>query len=163
MIALTKEKREELIADCRKAISDAEVYIRCHGEDKCIVSLITRSKLALASLMAAPSGYRWFHDGSPETRGWYASCYPLDNDYLERCLVDKSIHSHEPLYTAPPVPEIKLPHELLDLVNAVEFYQKVKAENPEIEVGAWNDAYDWIKKAAVEAAPVIKNLNILGY
>ena len=70
--------------------------------------------------------------------------------------IDIPIHR---LYTAPPVPEINLSHELMDLVNAVEFYKTVKAENPDIETGAWNDAYDWIRKAAVEAAPVIKRLN----
>ena len=68
----------------------------------------------------------------------------------------------EPVYLSPPVPETKLPHELMDLVNAVEFYHEVKAENPPTETGMWKDAYDWIKKAAVEAAPVIKRLNGLG-
>ncbi|WP_241603924.1 hypothetical protein [Rosenbergiella nectarea] len=109
MIALTQEQREELAKFAKATLNslngiepeDPNQYDDCLSEytQKCM-------KIALASQTAAPSGYRWFHEGSPETRGWYASCYPLDSDYLERCLVDKSIHSHEPLYTAPPVPEI---------------------------------------------------------
>ncbi|WP_241575140.1 hypothetical protein [Rosenbergiella nectarea] len=106
MVALTQEKREELVSRLKIYIRTTETAIKAGlATEEDLFNLEVR-KVALASLTAAPSGYRWFHDGSPETRGWYASCYPLDSDYLERCLVDKSIHSHEPLFTAPPVPEI---------------------------------------------------------
>lgn len=103
MIALTKEKRDDLLAYGIAMIADAKVNgHQIYLPDKYIQLM----KIALASLTAAPSGYRWFHEGSSETRGWYADCYPLDDDYLEKCLADKSIHSYESLFTAPPVPEI---------------------------------------------------------
>jgi hypothetical protein len=58
--------------------------------------------------------------------------------------------------------EVKLPHELMDLVKAVEFYHAVKAENPDAGTGAWRDAYAWINSAAITAAPLINRLNGLG-
>ncbi|WP_241591444.1 hypothetical protein [Rosenbergiella epipactidis] len=91
--------------------------------------------------------------------------YAVDSDVEDKiytALCNENEDGAYPLFPAPPIPEIKIPHELMDLVNAVEFYHAVKAENPNAETGSWNDAYDWIKKAGIEAAPVIKSLNGLG-
>ncbi|WP_312112027.1 hypothetical protein [Pantoea septica] len=37
---------------------------------------------------------------------------------------------------------------LADLRAAVEFNRKVIADNPPIETGAWNDAFQWVMNAA---------------
>lgn len=140
MIALTQEKREELIEYAKEVLVGHEQ----RGGD---IDEKDIFKIALASLTACPVLYAV--DSDVEDKIYTALCNGNEDGAY-------------PLFTAPPVPEIKLPHELLDLINAVDFYHKVKAENPEVEIGAWNDAYDWIKKAAIEAAPVIKSLNGLG-
>ncbi|HBQ5922182.1 TPA: hypothetical protein L7623_003640 [Klebsiella pneumoniae subsp. pneumoniae] len=38
------------------------------------------------------------------------------------------------------------------LVKAVEFYEQVKREDPQVETGAWKDAVDWVLKEACCAA-----------
>ncbi|WP_241569156.1 hypothetical protein [Rosenbergiella collisarenosi] len=117
MIALTKEKREELIADCKKAISDAEIYIHWHGEDKGILSLLIRSKIALASLTEVPKVFAW---EVPKFRG-------SSNRVTELC--QSNSEGAYPLFTSPPVPEIKIP----------------EYENEQIE-SIWNDALDEVKR-----------------
>lgn len=120
MIALTQKKREELIADCKKSISDAEGYIQCHGEDKGIYSLLIRSKIALEALNSNPEMYvncieRCDSYGSEIER----RAYP---DLLSAM---KSIDDHGgvvlELFTSPPVPEIKFP----PFMHVKEFEQPV--------------------------------------
>lgn len=144
MIALTKEKREEL-----------NTFINASIEQRCTVYTLKkqreleelRDQIALGVLTAEP----------------VAEIKCLEDLSLEVVNVSDGFNlGRHAVFTAPPVPEINLPHELMDLVKAVEFYHSVKAENPDTETGMWRDAYDWIKKAAVEAAPVIKRLNGLG-
>jgi len=151
MIALTKEKREELVERYNQQILTFKYHLSKIGQEhfdgKAYAEILLKTEIALAALTAEPV------------------LYAVDSDVEDKiytALCNENEDGAYPLFTAPPVPEIKLPHELLDLINAVDFYHKVKAENPEVEIGAWNDAYDWIKKAAIEAAPVIKSLNGLG-
>lgn len=152
MIALTKEKREELAKYAKERLASHVIHCGCSDEEEIL-------KIALASLTAETIGWGLRRTDGDRGYGNWLTSSPRKQDYL-----DYQPHAYEnvPLYAAPPVPEIKIPNELMDLVKAVEFYHTVKAENPEVEIGAWNDAYDWIKKAAVEAAPLIKRLNGLG-
>ena len=148
MIALTKEKREELANYARERLASHVIHGGCSDEEDIL-------KIALASLTAVP--VLQIQKESYNNNVW------IDAESEKEATANQCHgYKYRKLYPAPPVPEIKLPHELLDLINAVDFYHKVKAENPEVEIGAWNDAYDWIKKAAIEAAPVIKRLNGLG-
>ena len=152
MIALTKEKREELIKECEFDIERLTSLTTKFPEEIALQNVLLRQKIALASLTIEAKHWIIHVLGGDQ--------FAKDGDYVAKAEGDGMRTT--PLFTAPPVPEIKLPPELLDLVNAVEFYHAVKAENPDTETGMWRDAYDWIKKTAVEAAPVIKRLNGLG-
>ncbi|WP_241597417.1 hypothetical protein [Rosenbergiella epipactidis] len=154
MIALTQEKREELIA-CANEIKKMATSTHGYkvGNDAFGSNALMLMEVALASLTAESIA----HADSKAILKMIKGHSRFFTSFPER-----SETKRVGLFTAPPVPEIKLPHELMDLVKSVEFYHSVKAENPDTETGMWRDAYDWIKKAAVEAAPVIKRLNGLG-
>lgn len=162
MITLTQEKREELIEQYSQQIETFKYHLSQIGTDhfdgKAYSEILLKTEIALESLMPKPFGYV-DRDAVEVGESLFSTTLYADTENLLDCTGDKN---PVPLYLCPPLPEIKLPNELNDLVNAVEFYNKVKAENPTIETGAWNDAYDWIKKAAIKAAPVIKRLNGLG-
>ncbi|WP_241645655.1 hypothetical protein [Rosenbergiella metrosideri] len=89
MIALTQEKREELANYARARLASHVVYGGCSDEEDIF-------KIALASLTA-------------ET-----FLYAVDSD-VEDKIYTVLCSEHEvgsyPLYTAPPVPEIKLPDD----------------------------------------------------
>jgi len=89
MIALTQEKREELI---EKALLKREMLVH-NGLNAML------NEIALASLTAEPAYYVFKHP----------------NGKLFHSLVDESCKGHNdvhPVFTAPPVPEIKLPEKL---------------------------------------------------
>lgn len=100
MIALTQEKREKLIADCRKSIALTNAYISIHGETPELKSNLQRQEIALESLTAEKSatvdhlGVIW--------NGWKPEVGTL-------------------LFTAPPVPEIKLPEIKSDYAENEEW------------------------------------------
>lgn len=88
MIALTQENRDELIAYANAAIKECDM----HGEDYTPrpEMMIAALKVALASLTAEPIGVV-----EKDTGCFFKRHY------------DKS--RTEPVFTAPPVPEIKIP------------------------------------------------------
>ncbi|PIJ42674.1 hypothetical protein [Tatumella sp. OPLPL6] len=94
MIALTQEKREELANYARARLASHVVHGGCSDEEDIF-------KIALAALTAAPEHYVFKH--------------PLGKLFYS--LVDESCKGHDdvyPVYTAPPVPEIKLPNNPQD-------------------------------------------------
>ena len=149
MKLITEQRRQELIALANVELTEWDLNSDHY-------SLI---EIAMASLTAVPevSEIESVHPENGNTiihlrRGGLKNISPED-------IAEYEMIETEKFYTAPPVPVIKFPDELTDLVNAVDFYKAVKADNPKVETGAWKDADEWIKKAAVTAAPLIKHLN----
>jgi len=152
MIALTQEKREELIdhnsqklKSLKYNIKEATIpLLRKHLEIE-----IQSTEVALASLTAAPEHYIFKH---PFAKSFYS-------------LVDESCKGYDevyPVYAAPPVPEINTFSELTELLNAIVSFQEVTAKDRWNESGKWDDANDKLSAAAIKAEPVIKRLNGLG-
>ena len=91
MIGLTKEKREELIAKCKEIaeISDKRGFIGVAEENCRLIHLV-----ALASLTAEPV------------------LYAVDSDVEDKiytALCNENEDGSYPLFTAPSVPEIRIP------------------------------------------------------
>ena len=59
MKPITEQRRQELIADCHKTISECRIFIVVYGENPDVLSTLHRNEIALASLMAVPVGYTW--------------------------------------------------------------------------------------------------------
>ena len=101
MIALTQEKREELIEDCEKEILHTEKLLATGslaiGWKKVHEKNLLRNQIALASLKAEPVAY--------------TSELALVDVYIgDTAMMGKwNEVGDTPLFTAPPVPEIKLP------------------------------------------------------
>ncbi|WP_241575139.1 hypothetical protein [Rosenbergiella nectarea] len=133
MIALTQEKREELIQYAKFISAQYD-----HDEELCEIM-----EIALASLTAKPVSYMTY-------KGYLLhAADPKVSEYSDP----------EPLYDAPPVPEINTSSELTALLNAVESFKVVKASDKWNESGKWDNAYDKLSEAAIKAAPLIKRLN----
>lgn len=161
MKPITEEQRKQLISACKEEISRLKDLSEQHeflGSDYLLEETnndLLRQEIALASLTA--ESVRQFIYNNPYEEG-YTEWVDCNEEYYNGVPSD----CRRIVYTAPPVPVIKLPDELTDLVNAVDFYNAVKAENPKVETGTWKDADEWIKRAAVTAALLVKRLNGLG-
>ncbi|WP_241622725.1 hypothetical protein [Rosenbergiella australiborealis] len=120
MIALTQEKREELISDCKILIREVEKAIAKFPDDAQLKSILTRQELALASLTTA------------------AVLHAVDSD-VEDKIYTALCNEHEvgayPLYTAPPVPEIKLPPEFNESHDSFNEFRR-----------GWNGAISEVKR-----------------
>lgn len=114
---MTEQERQELIKDCQEEIEALTWRLfRTYSTGGCpdyLNSCLRRQEIALKSLQSEVAGYKWFHEGSPESRGWYADCYPLSDELLSK---SESISQYQPLYAAPPVQavEIKMPEPLVE-------------------------------------------------
>lgn len=114
MIALTKEKREELKVTCEQIIS-GWIQVSGYGMNERIIDI---AEIALASLTSGPiyQEKRFF-----ESRGELI-------EYWDD--INKSTYIHESqrraLYTAPPVPEIKFP-DLLDIPDGLDLTSAMAA------------------------------------
>lgn len=156
MIALTKEKREELIA-CANEIK--KMPTSTHGykvdNDAFGSNALMLMDVALASLTAEEVNQVIFNNHLDDGYVEWADC---NKDYFNRNPSDY----RRVLYTAPPVPEINPSSELTALLNAIDSFQVVKASARWNESGKWDDAYEELSEAAIKAAPLIKRLNGLG-
>lgn len=147
MIALTQEKREELIERYSQQIETFKYHLSQIGTDhfdgEDYSEILLKTEIALASLTAEPVAYMTY-------KGYLLhAADPKVSEYSDP----------EPLYDAPPVPEINTSSELTALLNAVESFKVVKASDKWNESGKWDNAYDKLSEAAIKAAPLIKRLN----
>ena len=104
MKSITEDYRQQLITDCKKAISDAEIYIASIGNDPDVESVLTRNKIALASLTAEPVG-------SIMSMTCNAGGLTEARVYMREPGLPDALRD---VYTAPPVPVIKLPEKYTD-------------------------------------------------
>ncbi|SER25940.1 hypothetical protein SAMN05216522_11739 [Rosenbergiella nectarea] len=128
MIALTKEKREELANYARARLASHVVHGGCSDEEDIF-------KIALVALTAEPV------------------LYAVDSD-VEDKIYTALCNKHEvgayPLYTAPPVPEIKFPEKPDYSGDFTSFKDPVSAYKDGVV-----DGHRWYEKA-------LKRLNGLG-
>lgn len=154
---MSEQEKQELVEHCEKAIAAAEhnieAFKKLGNDSHGVIALLSKEikvyQITLASLKAEIAGYKWFHEGSPETRGWYADCYPLPEELLSQ---SDSISQYEPLYSAPTVEvsEIKMPQPL------VEYKSGLFGHSPTLTLQTtdWADGYN-------EAIMDVKLLNEL--
>jgi len=110
MIALTQEKREELIAHNTEKLKGLKQCVKQTAFESLKEELgleIQSTEVTLASLTAEPS-FTVLSDSSGEDQYTFG---------VNKCTKDGSYE----LYTAPPVPEIKLPEKL----NAGEIHYEL--------------------------------------
>lgn len=99
MIALTQEKREELIESAKNIIAHDDWLWERFSDIHASSDTVYLIKIALASLTAKPVAYLSKND-----------VYSSENHILAR---NSPIHACTlPVYDEPPVPEIKLPEEV---------------------------------------------------
>lgn len=119
---MTEQEKQELIEYCEKVIATIEGRVGSlskldsdpHGVLSNLCKYLKIQQIALSSLKAEVAGYKWFHEGSPEVRGWYADCYALTDELLSK---SDSISQYQPLYTALPATvcsDIKMPEDLVE-------------------------------------------------
>ena len=100
MIALTQEKREELIERYNQQILTFKYHLSKIGQEhfdgKAYAEILLKTEIALAALTAE------------------SVLYAVDNDVEDKiytALCNENEDGAYPLFTAPPVPEINLPPE----------------------------------------------------
>ena len=126
MIALTQEKREELIEDCHDSIGRIERLINDFPHDVYnLENALIKNKVVLASLTAEPVAYTTYkgnllHAGDPKL-----------SEYSDP----------EPLYDAQPVPGIKLPEHRPEY-GSWEWADIIERENSD----GWSDCLAEIKR-----------------
>ena len=110
MKPITEQRRQELIADCQKEIGTLMLWLECGPlrDRSKTESELLRQQIALASLTAVRAGWG--------LRSLQEDCYGswLTTEPREQAYLDCQPHKYENvgLYTAPPVPVIKLPEKL---------------------------------------------------
>jgi len=139
MIALTQEKREELANYARARLASHVVHGGCSDEEDIF-------KIALASLTAEPV------------------LYAVDSDVEDKiytALCNENEGGAYPLFTAPPVPEIKFPDT--DIFNALAGEMMEKSLNTNGKAAkAYSESAHRIAMKAKEFRDEIKRLNGLG-
>ncbi|WP_241624480.1 hypothetical protein [Rosenbergiella epipactidis] len=132
MIALTQEKREELANYARARLASHVVHGGCSDEEDIF-------KIALASLTTA------------------AVLHAVDSD-VEDKIYTALCNEHEvgayPLFTSPPVPEIKFPSA--ELIKEVFLANGFKEK---VQIDGRSDLNSYVYEAALE---LIERLNGLG-
>lgn len=108
MIALTQEKREELIKECEFDIDRLTSLIAEFPEEIALQNVLLRQKIALTSLTA---------ESVMVSEDFHDAALGIIDGRFHRCgrsvtLEKVGLYEQEkmhPVYLAPPVPEIKLP------------------------------------------------------
>ncbi|HBQ6852157.1 TPA: hypothetical protein RFT37_003147 [Klebsiella pneumoniae subsp. pneumoniae] len=109
--------------------------MECYGVvgDEALILQVYR--IALAAMDSEPVAEVY----QPQNAG---ICAPLGPSIRMLCPLEPGTNLYR--HAQPVVPD--------GLVKAVEFYEKVKRENPPVETGAWKDAVDWVLTEACRAA-----------
>ncbi|WP_241609252.1 hypothetical protein [Rosenbergiella australiborealis] len=134
MIALTQEKREELIA-CANEIKKMATSTHGYkvGNDAFGRNALMLMEVALASITAQPFGYIEEDAVKDRERLFSAQVFADEEDLPSYEFSELSY----PLYLAPPVPEIKLPDEH-EGIEHTEYHSGKQA--------GWNECLSEIKR-----------------
>jgi len=125
MIALTQEKREELVSRLKIYIRTTETAVKARlATEEDLFNLEVR-KIALASLKSETIGWGLRRTDGDKGYGNWLTSLPRKQGYL-----DCQPHAYEnvPLFAAPPVPYIKRP-DLLDIPDGLDLSSAMAAIN----------------------------------
>lgn len=134
MIALTQEKREELIKECEFDIERLTTLTAEFPEEKSLQSVLLRQKIALSSLTAECKYFQWGW-ARDENSVWTTTPMEKLSDAVSAFGKDGENVIYRMLFTAPPVPEIKFPEKLNQ-------YESLPLAGED----AWNECIDEVKR-----------------
>ena len=154
MIALTQEKREELIAHNTEKLRGLKQSVEQTAFESVKEELeleIQSTEVTLASLTAENIGWGLRRTDVDKVYGSWLTSSPRQQSYL-----DYQPHAYEnvPLYAAPPVPEIKLPSA--ELIKEVFLANGFKEK---VQIDGRSDLNTYVYDAALA---LIERLNGLG-
>lgn len=116
MIALTQENREELIGVIEKALPVMRNEASLPYSNRELSKHVEVYELALASLTAECKYFQWKW-ARDENAAWTTTPIETLSDAVSAFGKNGENVIYRMLFTAPPVPEIKLPEDTPDLIN----------------------------------------------